>query len=92
MSNIGISNLLLCCLGDGEVVEQVIGQQTAEEGHGESPLDVLIRELQNQPDERRDQDGVPEGEGGTCQSHVTIFILNKNRNATCKVLVPCFMS
>uniref|UniRef100_A0A8C7V7E3 Bromo domain-containing protein n=1 Tax=Oncorhynchus mykiss TaxID=8022 RepID=A0A8C7V7E3_ONCMY len=56
--------------GDGEVVEQVIGQQTAEEGHGESPLDVLIRELQNQPDERRDQDGVPEGEGGTCQSHV----------------------
>uniref|UniRef100_A0A674BQK8 Bromodomain and WD repeat domain containing 3 n=1 Tax=Salmo trutta TaxID=8032 RepID=A0A674BQK8_SALTR len=51
--------------GDGEVVEQVIGQQTAEEGHGESPLDVLIRQLQNQPDERRDQDGLPEGEGGT---------------------------
>uniref|UniRef100_A0A6Q2YSU0 Bromo domain-containing protein n=1 Tax=Esox lucius TaxID=8010 RepID=A0A6Q2YSU0_ESOLU len=41
--------------GDGEVVEQVIGQQTAEEGQGESPLDVLIRQLQNQPGERQDQ-------------------------------------
>uniref|UniRef100_A0A4W5LUL4 Bromodomain and WD repeat domain containing 3 n=1 Tax=Hucho hucho TaxID=62062 RepID=A0A4W5LUL4_9TELE len=53
--------------GDGEVVEQVIGQQTAEEGPGESPLDVLIRQLQNHPDERRYQDGVPEGEGGTSE-------------------------
>uniref|UniRef100_A0A3P8XZC1 Bromo domain-containing protein n=1 Tax=Esox lucius TaxID=8010 RepID=A0A3P8XZC1_ESOLU len=35
--------------------EQVIGQQTAEEGQGESPLDVLIRQLQNQPGERQDQ-------------------------------------
>uniref|UniRef100_A0A4W5LVQ0 Bromodomain and WD repeat domain containing 3 n=1 Tax=Hucho hucho TaxID=62062 RepID=A0A4W5LVQ0_9TELE len=46
---------------------QVIGQQTAEEGPGESPLDVLIRQLQNHPDERRYQDGVPEGEGGTSE-------------------------
>uniref|UniRef100_A0A8C8ET42 Bromo domain-containing protein n=1 Tax=Oncorhynchus tshawytscha TaxID=74940 RepID=A0A8C8ET42_ONCTS len=51
--------------GDGEVVEQVIGQLTADEGPGESPLDVLIRQLQNQPDERRDQEREPEGEGGT---------------------------
>nr|XP_046160043.1 bromodomain and WD repeat-containing protein 3-like isoform X2 [Oncorhynchus gorbuscha] len=49
--------------GDGEVVEQVIGQLTADEGQGESPLDVLIRQLQNQPDERRDQEREPEGEG-----------------------------
>uniref|UniRef100_A0A8C7LIL3 Bromodomain and WD repeat domain containing 3 n=1 Tax=Oncorhynchus kisutch TaxID=8019 RepID=A0A8C7LIL3_ONCKI len=34
-------------------------------GQGESPLDVLIRQLQNQPDERRDQEREPEGEGGT---------------------------
>uniref|UniRef100_A0AAR2JN08 Bromo domain-containing protein n=1 Tax=Pygocentrus nattereri TaxID=42514 RepID=A0AAR2JN08_PYGNA len=38
--------------GDGEVVEQVIGQQTADEGQEESPLDSLIRRLQNQQDER----------------------------------------
>uniref|UniRef100_A0A8C8EVW1 Bromo domain-containing protein n=1 Tax=Oncorhynchus tshawytscha TaxID=74940 RepID=A0A8C8EVW1_ONCTS len=31
----------------------------------QSPLDVLIRQLQNQPDERRDQEREPEGEGGT---------------------------
>uniref|UniRef100_A0A8C7V4J9 Bromo domain-containing protein n=1 Tax=Oncorhynchus mykiss TaxID=8022 RepID=A0A8C7V4J9_ONCMY len=43
----------------------VIGQLTADEGQGESPLDVLIRQLQNQPDERRDQEREPEGEGGT---------------------------
>uniref|UniRef100_A0A674A5Q7 Bromodomain and WD repeat domain containing 3 n=1 Tax=Salmo trutta TaxID=8032 RepID=A0A674A5Q7_SALTR len=29
----------------------------------QSPLDVLIRQLQNQPDERRDQEREPEGEG-----------------------------
>ncbi|KAI4892671.1 hypothetical protein NFI96_022685, partial [Prochilodus magdalenae] len=38
--------------GDGEVVEQVIGQQTADEGQEESPLDNLIRQLQHQQDER----------------------------------------
>uniref|UniRef100_A0A673HXJ0 Bromodomain and WD repeat-containing protein 3-like n=1 Tax=Sinocyclocheilus rhinocerous TaxID=307959 RepID=A0A673HXJ0_9TELE len=38
--------------GDGEVVEQVIGQQTAEESQEESPLDDLIRQLQHQQDER----------------------------------------
>uniref|UniRef100_A0A672MNU2 Bromodomain and WD repeat domain containing 3 n=1 Tax=Sinocyclocheilus grahami TaxID=75366 RepID=A0A672MNU2_SINGR len=38
--------------GDGEVVEQVIGQQTAEESPEESPLDDLIRQLQHQQDER----------------------------------------
>uniref|UniRef100_A0A674A4L3 Bromodomain and WD repeat domain containing 3 n=1 Tax=Salmo trutta TaxID=8032 RepID=A0A674A4L3_SALTR len=41
----------------------VIGQLTADEAQGESPLDVLIRQLQNQPDERRDQEREPEGEG-----------------------------
>ncbi|XP_051543568.1 bromodomain and WD repeat-containing protein 3-like isoform X1 [Myxocyprinus asiaticus] len=38
--------------GDGEVVEQVIGQQTAEDSQEESPLDDLIRQLQHQQDER----------------------------------------
>uniref|UniRef100_A0AAX7VKN3 Bromo domain-containing protein n=1 Tax=Astatotilapia calliptera TaxID=8154 RepID=A0AAX7VKN3_ASTCA len=36
---------------DGELVEQVLGQQTAE--NGESPLDNLIRQLQNEQDERQ---------------------------------------
>lgn len=39
-----------CCLGDGELVEQVLGQQTAE--NRESLLDNLIRQLQNEQDER----------------------------------------
>ncbi|XP_051961036.1 bromodomain and WD repeat-containing protein 3 isoform X2 [Xyrauchen texanus] len=38
--------------GDGEVVEQVIGQQTAEDSQEESPLDDLIRQLQYQQDEQ----------------------------------------
>uniref|UniRef100_A0A096M3M4 Bromodomain and WD repeat domain containing 3 n=1 Tax=Poecilia formosa TaxID=48698 RepID=A0A096M3M4_POEFO len=37
--------------GDGELVEQVLGQQTAE--NGESLLDNLIRQLQNEQDERQ---------------------------------------
>ncbi|KPP76894.1 bromodomain and WD repeat-containing protein 3-like [Scleropages formosus] len=37
--------------GDGEVVEQVIGQQTVGEQPEESPLDGLIRQLQHQQDE-----------------------------------------
>lgn len=37
-------------LGDGEVVEQVIGQQTVGEEQEESPLDGLIRQMQNQQD------------------------------------------
>lgn len=48
-------------LGDGEVVEQVIGQQTAEDSQEESPLDDLIRQLQNQQDEHRNS-GNPAGE------------------------------
>uniref|UniRef100_A0A3B4Y640 Bromodomain and WD repeat domain containing 3 n=1 Tax=Seriola lalandi dorsalis TaxID=1841481 RepID=A0A3B4Y640_SERLL len=36
---------------DGELVEQVLGQQTAE--NGESLLDNLIRQLQNEQDERQ---------------------------------------
>lgn len=44
---------LLMFLGDGEVVEQVIGQQTAEDSQEESPLDDLIRQLQHQQDEHR---------------------------------------
>uniref|UniRef100_A0A8C1GUN5 Bromodomain and WD repeat domain containing 3 n=1 Tax=Cyprinus carpio TaxID=7962 RepID=A0A8C1GUN5_CYPCA len=34
--------------GDGEMVEQVVGQQTADESQEESPLDDLIRQLQHQ--------------------------------------------
>uniref|UniRef100_A0A8C2DLQ5 Bromodomain and WD repeat domain containing 3 n=1 Tax=Cyprinus carpio TaxID=7962 RepID=A0A8C2DLQ5_CYPCA len=37
--------------GDGEMVEQVVGQQTADESQEESPLDDLIRQLQHQQDE-----------------------------------------
>lgn len=50
-------------LGDGEVVEQVIGQQTADESLEESPLDDLIRQLQlqHQQDDRLDS-GSPTGE------------------------------
>lgn len=44
-------HLPLCGLGDGELVEQVLGQQTAE--NGESLLDNLIRQLQNEQDERQ---------------------------------------
>ena len=44
-------NLPLCGLGDGELVEQVLGQQTAE--NGESLLDNLIRQLQNEQDGRQ---------------------------------------
>lgn len=43
-------HLRFCCLGDGELVEQVLGQQTAE--NRESLLDNLIRQLQNEQDER----------------------------------------
>lgn len=43
-------HLHFCCLGDGELVEQVLGQQTAE--NRESLLDNLIRQLQNEQDER----------------------------------------
>ncbi len=48
-------------LGDGEVVEQVIGQQTADESLEESPLDDLIRQLQHQQDDQLDS-GSPTGE------------------------------
>lgn len=43
-------HLPFCCLGDGELVEQVLGQQTAE--NRESLLDNLIRQLQNEQDDR----------------------------------------
>lgn len=55
-------DLPLCCVGDGELVEQVLGQQTAE--NGESLLDNLIRQLQNEQDERQNaeqQDEEAEG-------------------------------
>uniref|UniRef100_A0A7N6B8V7 Bromo domain-containing protein n=1 Tax=Anabas testudineus TaxID=64144 RepID=A0A7N6B8V7_ANATE len=39
---------------DGELVEQVLGQQTGE--NGESLLDNLIRQLQNEQDERQNAD------------------------------------
>lgn len=54
-------NLPLCCLGDGELVEQVLGQQTAE--NGESLLDNLIRQLQNEQDERQNVELQAEAEG-----------------------------
>lgn len=57
-------DLLLCCLGDGEVVEQVLGQQTAEERQEVSPLDNLIRQLQ---DEQQNA-GPPEDASGVFYS------------------------
>lgn len=55
-------DLPICCLGDGELVEQVLGQQTAE--NGESLLDNLIRQLQNEQDERQNTEGQPEDAEG----------------------------
>ncbi|KAG5843506.1 hypothetical protein ANANG_G00151650 [Anguilla anguilla] len=49
--------------GEGEVVEQVIGQQTAGEEPEESPLDGLIRQLQNRQDEAQDSQAEPEAPG-----------------------------
>lgn len=58
--------LRLYLQGDGEVVEQVIGQQTAdqdEQGLEPSILDGMIRQLQIQQDQRNstDQDILPHG-------------------------------
>uniref|UniRef100_A0A8D0L8D5 BRWD/PHIP ancillary-like domain-containing protein n=1 Tax=Sphenodon punctatus TaxID=8508 RepID=A0A8D0L8D5_SPHPU len=52
--------------GDGEVVEQVIGQQTVDQGEQSlepSILDGMIRQLQQQQDQRTgtDQENVPNG-------------------------------
>lgn len=56
-------HLRFCCLGDGELVEQVLGQQTAE--NRESLLDNLIRQLQNEQDERHNAaQQAEEAEGG----------------------------
>lgn len=44
------------------MVEQVIGQQTADEGQEESPLDNLIRQLQHQQDERLNSENQAEGQ------------------------------
>ncbi|AWP00276.1 putative bromodomain and WD repeat-containing protein 3 [Scophthalmus maximus] len=46
---------------DGELVEQVLGQQTAE--NGESLLDNLIRQLQNEQDERQNEEQQEEEAG-----------------------------
>lgn len=54
--------LPFCCLGDGELVEQVLGQQTAE--NRESILDSLIRQLQNEQDQRQNpQEQAAEAQG-----------------------------
>ncbi|XP_037835020.1 bromodomain and WD repeat-containing protein 3 isoform X3 [Kryptolebias marmoratus] len=45
---------------DGELVEQVLGQQTAE--NGENLLDNLIRQLQNEQDGRQNSEQLDEGE------------------------------
>lgn len=60
--------LPLCDLGDGELVEQVLGQQTAE--NGESMLDNLIRQLQNEHVEHSNAEEQPEEADGmfSCMS------------------------
>jgi len=51
-----------CCVGEGELVEQVLGQQTAE--NRESLLDDLIRQLQNEQDGRQiAEEPAPDVEG-----------------------------
>lgn len=63
--------ILLHLKGDGEVVEQVIGQQTVdqdEQGMEPSILDGMIRQLQLQQDQRNGADpesasGGPQNEG-----------------------------
>uniref|UniRef100_A0A8D3EDX9 Bromodomain and WD repeat domain containing 3 n=1 Tax=Scophthalmus maximus TaxID=52904 RepID=A0A8D3EDX9_SCOMX len=52
---------------DGELVEQVLGQQTAE--NGESLLDNLIRQLQNEQDERQNEEQQEEEAGGMFRFH-----------------------
>lgn len=69
-------DLPLCFLGDGELVEQVLGQQTAE--NEENLLDNLIRQLQNEQDERQNQEQRAEGEEGMyylilCREDLQIF-------------------
>lgn len=59
-------------LGDGEVVEQVIGQQTAEDSQEESPLDDLIRQLQHHQDEQRNS-GNPAGENNPRLTHQNVL-------------------
>lgn len=54
-----IQDLPFCCLGDGELVEQVLGQQTAE--NRESLLDNLIRQLQDERDNAEEQAEEAEG-------------------------------
>lgn len=46
----------------------MIGQQTSEEEQEESPLDDLIRQLQQQQDERLNSAQQPAGEGQTPQN------------------------
>ncbi len=76
-----IQNLPFSCLGDGELVEQVLGQQTAE--NRESLLDNLIRQLQNEQDERQNvQQPAEEAEGRfystLCQQNNSTVILLYN--------------
>lgn len=54
-----IQDLPFCCLGDGELVEQVLGQQMAE--NRESLLDNLIRQLQDERDNAEEQAEEAEG-------------------------------
>lgn len=63
----------LLYLDDGELVEQVLGQQTAE--NGESPLDNLIRQLQNEQDERQNAEREAEGEEGVCFLFFVFFVV-----------------
>lgn len=77
-------DLALCCLGDGELVEQVLGQQTAE--NRESLLDNLIRQLQNEQDERHNVEQQGEEAEGTsdltsCEHTMRII----PRNIPCKI-------
>lgn len=67
---------LFALLGDGELVEQVLGQQTAE--NRESLLDNLIRQLQNEQDERHNAEQQAEEAAGMkiMQIHICDQILS----------------
>lgn len=74
-------HLPFCLLGDGELVEQVLGQQTAE--NRESLLDNLIRQLQNEQDERHSAAGQAEDVDGMKIMPITMDFFTKYYQYVC---------
>lgn len=69
---------------EGELVEQVLGQQTAE--NGESILDNLIRQLQNHQDEHQNAEPqADEAEGMSCCSRYQYVVPVMKFNTSCNL-------